>query len=118
VGRRTNYCFTCPALFLEPIAIGPPTAHTTYYPIPLYSSQGDLLQGYCTTPEYVLLGRPTAYWAPVVGCVGGKSDCRPYAVQSATSTSVKTVYVVSTVTVDVGLGSETQALYARPYASL
>jgi hypothetical protein len=105
-----------PALILEPITTGPPTAAPTYSPLPSYSGKGDLLQDYCITPDYVLLDGPTAYWAPVVGCVGGKSDCCPYAVQSATSTSATTVYVVSTFTVDVGPSGETQAPYAGSYA--
>ena len=107
-----------PALVLEPITTGPPTAAPTYSPLPSYGGQGDLLQDYCTTPDYVLLDGPTAYWAPVVGCVGGKSSCCPYTVQSATSTSATTVYVVSTVTVDVGPGGETQAPYGGSYAGL
>jgi hypothetical protein len=105
-------------LVLEPITTGPPTVDPTYSPLPLYSGQGDLLQDYCTIPDYVLLDGPTAYWAPVVGCVSGKSDCCPYAVQSATSTSTTTVYVVSTVTVDVGPSRETQAQYGGLYAGL
>jgi hypothetical protein len=105
-----------PALVLEPITTGPPTAAPTFSPLPSYSGQGDLLQDYCITPEYVLLDGPTAYWAPVVGCVGGKSDCCPYAVQSATSISATTVYVVSTFTVDVGPSGETQAPYGGSYA--
>jgi hypothetical protein len=107
-----------PALVLKPITTGPPTTAPTYSSLPSYSGQGNLLQDYCATPNYVLLDGPTAYWAPVVGCVGGKSDCCPYAVQSATSTSTMTVYVVSTVTVDVGPSGETQAPYGGSYAGL
>lgn len=107
-----------PALVLKLITTGPATAAPTYSPLPSYSGQGDLLQDYCTTPDYVLLDGPIAYWAPVVGCVGGKSDCCPYAVQSATSTIATTVYVVSTVTVNVGPGGETPAPYGGPYAGL
>jgi hypothetical protein len=101
---------TVPALVLEPITTGPPTAAPTHSAIPSYSGQGNLLQGYCATPEYVLLDGTTAYWAPAVGCIGDKTDCCPYA---ATTT---TVTVVSTVTVDVGPSSITQSLYAGPPA--
>lgn len=47
-----------------------------------------------------------------MGCVGDKTDCCPYAVQSATATSATTVTVVSTITVDVGPGGVTQGPYA------
>jgi hypothetical protein len=101
-----------PTLVLEPISTGPPTAAPTHSPIPSYSGQGNLLVGYCATPDYVLLDGPTAYWAPLVGCVNEKSDCCPYAVQSGTSTSATTITVVSTITMDVGPDGATQAPYA------
>ncbi|KAF2727975.1 hypothetical protein EJ04DRAFT_396813, partial [Polyplosphaeria fusca] len=40
--------------------------------------KGVLLQGYCATPEYTILDGPTAYWAPVVGCMGDRPDCCPF----------------------------------------
>jgi len=101
-----------PALILESITTGPPTAPPTHSPVPSYSGQGDLLQGYCVTPDYVLLDGPTAYWAPVVGCAGDKIDCCPYSV----TTSATTITVVSTITVDVGPGDATQGPYAGPPA--
>jgi len=64
----------------------------------------------------VLLNGPIAYWAPIVGFAGWKADCCPYTVQSATSAT--TVYVVSTVTVDVGPSGKTQAPFASSYTSL
>jgi hypothetical protein len=90
-----------PALILESITTGPPTAPTTHSAIPTYSNTGSLLQGYCATPDYVLLDGPTAYWAPAVGCVGSKTDCCPYAVQNTASVATITVVSTSTVTVSV-----------------
>jgi hypothetical protein len=102
-----------PSLVLEPISFSPPTSTPSHSAIPTYSGSGDLLQGYCATPDYVLLDGPTAYWAPVVGCVDDKTDCCPYPVAQATSTaSTTTVTVVSTITVDVGPGGATQSAYA------
>ena len=63
-----------PALVLELIATSPPTAAPTYSPLPSRSGQGDLLQEDCITPDYILLDGPTAYWTPVVRCVGGKLE--------------------------------------------
>ena len=104
-----------PTPVFEAISTGPPTAAPTHSAISSYSGQGNLLQGYCATPDYVLLDGPTAYWAPAIGCVGDKSDCCPYSVQPATSTTI--VYVVSTVTVAVGPGGSTLGDYAglAPY---
>jgi hypothetical protein len=90
-----------PALQLEAISTGPPTVPTPHSSIPPYSSSGALLQGYCSTADYVLLNGPTAYWAPAVGCVGSKTDCCPYAVRSTASLATITVVSTSTVTVSV-----------------
>jgi hypothetical protein len=105
-----------PSPILEPISTGPPTAPPTHSPVSSYNGQGDLLQGYCVTPDYVLLDGPTAFWAPVVGCGGDKTDCCPYAAQAATGTSLTTITVVSTVTVDVGPSDATDGPYAGPPA--
>ena len=101
-----------PSPILEPISTGPPTVPPTHSPVSSYNGQGDLLQGYCVTPNYVLLDGPTAFWAPIVGCGGDKTDCCPYAAQ----TSLTTITVVSTVTVDVGPGGATDGPYAGPAA--
>jgi hypothetical protein len=51
-----------PSLVLETISTGPPTALPPHSAIPMYTGSGDLLQGYCATPDYVLLDGPTVYW--------------------------------------------------------
>lgn len=90
-----------PLLIFVPITTGPPTAPSPHTAVPTYSNTGDLLQGYCNTPEYVLLDGPTALWAPALGCVGDKTDCCPYAVKSTASIATITVVSTSTVTVSV-----------------
>ncbi|OCK88346.1 uncharacterized protein K441DRAFT_476469, partial [Cenococcum geophilum 1.58] len=60
------------------------TSSSTHSPVSKWSSSGNLMQGYCATPEYTILDGPTVYWAPVVGCVGGKSDCCPFSVPAST----------------------------------
>lgn len=92
---------TVSALSLIRITTGPPTAPAPHSSIPVYSNTGDLLQGYCATPDYVLLDGPTAFWAPAVGCVGTKTDCCPYAVEQTASIATITVMSTSTVTVSV-----------------
>jgi hypothetical protein len=99
-----------PSLVLESISLGPLTSTPPHSAIPTYTGSGSLLQGYCATPDYILLDGPTAYWAPVVGCVNDKTDCCPYPVAKATATpSPATVTVVSTITVNVGPGGATQS---------
>lgn len=96
-----------PSLVLETISYGPPTTTPSHSPIPTYTGSGQLLQGYCNTPNYILLDGPTAYWAPIVGCNNDKDDCCPFSVAKQTDTAAATgttVTVVSTVTVDVGPG--------------
>jgi hypothetical protein len=106
-----------PSLVLEPISTGPPTAQPTHSPIPSYTGSGNLLQGYCATPEYVLLDGPTAYWAPAIGCAGDKTDCCPYSVpQTSAAATATIVTVVSTTTVDIGPGGTTQAAYISSLA--
>lgn len=97
-----------PALVLEPISTGPPTALPPHSTFPSYSGQGTLLQGYCVTPDFVLIDGPTAYWAPVVGCVSDKTDCCPYPVSQTTA---MTVTIVMTTTVNIGPGGVTQIPY-------
>lgn len=107
-----------PSLVLESVSTGPPPAPTPHTTVPQYTGSGDLLQQYCVTPEYVLLDGPTALWAPIVGCVGGKTDCCPYSVFEDTKTiAVSTVTAIYTVTVDIGPGGTTQGGYAgfQPY---
>lgn len=102
-----------PSLILETISTGPPLAPTPHTAVPPYTGSGDLLQGYCVTPEYVLLDGPTAYWAPIVGCAGGKTDCCPYSViEHTTAIVVTTVTAVYTVTVDVGPEGTAEGGYA------
>jgi hypothetical protein len=48
-----------------------------------WPGSGNLLVGYCTTPDYVLLTGPTPYWAPFIGCDQNKPDCCPFAVVTA-----------------------------------
>jgi hypothetical protein len=101
-----------PSLVLSPVSTtDTPYSTPTHSPVPIWSGTGDLLQGYCVTPQYVLLDGPTAYWAPMVGCAGGKSDCCPY---SVSSTSSPTVTVISTVTVDIGPSGTTGPFVANP----
>ena len=112
-GGAASTATLVPSLVLEPISFGPPTSTPSHSAIPTYPGSGDLLQGYCATPDYILLDGPTAYWAPVVGCVEDKTDCCPYPVAQATSTPfTTTVTVVSTITVDIGPGGVTQSAYA------
>lgn len=102
-----------PGLVLEPISTGPPTGPPTHSPIPSYTGSGDLLQGYCATPEYILLDGPTAYWAPAIGCVDDKTDCCPYSVaQTSAAATATIVTAVSTVTVNIGPGGTTQPVYS------
>ncbi len=103
-----------PSLVLQTVSFTTPTPTPPHSSIPAYAGTGTLLQGYCTTPDFVLLDGPTAYWAPVVGCVNDKTDCCPYNVAKtadATATAT-TVFVVSTVTVNVGPGGTTQTPYS------
>ncbi|KAF2792591.1 hypothetical protein K505DRAFT_307414, partial [Melanomma pulvis-pyrius CBS 109.77] len=51
----------------------------------MWTGSGKLLQGYCAQPDYTILDGPTAYWAPVLGCVNDKSDCCPFNVPVQTS---------------------------------
>jgi hypothetical protein len=73
---------------------------TTHSATPTWSGSGSLLQGYCTTPQYVILDGLTVYWAPIVVCADCKSDCCPYFVASTSSPTV--VISVSIVTVILG----------------
>jgi hypothetical protein len=95
-----------PSLVLETIQTGPPTT-PTYSAIPIYTGSGDLLQGYCATPDYTLLDGPTAYWAPVIGCGSDKTDCCPYYTANTATATAITVTIVSTITVNVGPGGTT-----------
>ncbi|KAF2814040.1 uncharacterized protein BDZ99DRAFT_567734 [Mytilinidion resinicola] len=75
---------------LSLVAITTATAYTssTHSPIPQYTGSGNVLKGYCATPDYTLIdGGPTAYWAPVLGCVGDKTDCCAFSVASMTAAS-------------------------------
>jgi hypothetical protein len=105
-----------PSLVLETIQTGPPTSTPTHSAIQTYTGSGDLLQGYCATPDYILLDGLTAYWAPVIGCVGDKTDCCPYSVAKATSATAITITAVSIVTVNVGPGGTTQSSLSSPQA--
>lgn len=55
----------------------------THSPIAAWTGSGNLLNGYCTTPDYILLTGPTVYWAPFVGCDQNKPDCCPFPVVTA-----------------------------------
>ena len=57
----------------------------THAPLAKWTGSGKLLQGYCAQPDYTLLDGPTAYWAPVLGCIGDKSDCCPFEVATQTT---------------------------------
>jgi len=100
-----------PTLILESISTGPPTTTPTHSPIPLYTGSGDLLVGYCSTPEYILIDGPTVYWAPAIGCVGDKTDCCPFSVPQTSTSTGTTVTVVSTITLDVGPGGTVTPAY-------
>jgi hypothetical protein len=102
-----------PSLVLEPISTGPPTPLPTHSLIPSYTGSGDLLQGYCNTPEYILLDGPTAYWAPAIGCADDKTDCCPYSIAQTSAAATATIVTfVSTVIVNVGPGATTQPAYS------
>ncbi|KAF2033729.1 hypothetical protein EK21DRAFT_58378, partial [Setomelanomma holmii] len=49
-----------------------------------WNGNGPILNGYYATPEYAIIDGPTAYWAPVIGCVRTKSDCCPYDISAPT----------------------------------
>ncbi|KAF2191438.1 hypothetical protein K469DRAFT_746771 [Zopfia rhizophila CBS 207.26] len=80
---------------------------STHAPVPKWSGSGNLLQGYCATPEYTILDGPTAYWAPVIGCVGGKNDCCPFDVVPTSQGATATVTVPQTVTIQVPVSGAT-----------
>ncbi|KAH7380753.1 hypothetical protein BKA66DRAFT_129997 [Pyrenochaeta sp. MPI-SDFR-AT-0127] len=63
---------------------------TSHIPLPKWTG-GALLQGYCATPDYTIIDGPTAYWAPVVGCVGGKADCCPFDIPPTVALEVAAV---------------------------
>lgn len=64
------------------------------------------MQGYCATPEYTILDGPTVYWAPVVGCVGGKSDCCPFSVPASTVAPTAAGTVPATITITILASAE------------
>ncbi|KAF2402771.1 hypothetical protein EJ06DRAFT_519794 [Trichodelitschia bisporula] len=72
---------------IRPPALSPIAASSTHAPVPVWSGSGNLLVGYCATPTYVLINGATVYYIPVIGCVDGKSDCCPYQVPSAATTT-------------------------------
>ncbi|KAH8648093.1 hypothetical protein BGZ60DRAFT_226620 [Tricladium varicosporioides] len=79
---------------------------STHSAIPQYTAGGNLLVGYCATPYFTVIPGPTTdLFVGVVGCVGDKGDCCPFAVASthantATSTgpSFTTVTLGATTT--------------------
>jgi len=84
------------------------SASSIHTPIPMWAGSGDLLREYCLTPEYTLLDGPTAYWAPVVGCVSNKPDCCPFPIPVMSSTATVTGSVPPAVTI-VAPGSDASA---------
>jgi len=87
-----------PTPIFEPISISVVSSlPTTTYPTQsIWSGTGDLLVGYCASPEYTLVDAgATVWWAPVVGCHPDKPDCCP---SSSTDTAVSTFtsFVAST----------------------
>ncbi|KAF2500079.1 hypothetical protein BU16DRAFT_613884 [Lophium mytilinum] len=73
---------------LSLVAVTTATAYTSssHSPIPPYTGSGNVLKGYCATPDYTLIdGGPTAYWAPVLGCVGDKTDCCAFSAAAMTA---------------------------------
>ncbi|KAH7077795.1 hypothetical protein BKA63DRAFT_272211 [Paraphoma chrysanthemicola] len=61
------------------------TPSASRIPLARWNGNGAILNGYCATPEYAIINGPTAYWAPVVGCVRSKSDCCPFDIASPTA---------------------------------
>src|SRR6266566_5498944 len=81
----------------------PTSSSSTHTPVPRYSGSGDLLTGYCVTPDYTLVdGGATAYYAPFVGCDGDKLDCCPFTPVTAVDTSTVTAPITITETVGAG----------------
>jgi hypothetical protein len=77
----------------------------THSSLPLWTGNGNLLQGYCSAPQYTLLlaGPVAVIWAPVVGCNDEKPDCCPYSINNpGRSTATATTIVQTTVSVVVG----------------
>lgn len=76
------------------------TSSSTHSPVTRYDGTGDLLTGYCATPEYTLIsGGPTVYYAPFVGCIGDKLDCCPFTPStSSTSVNLGTIMAPTTIT--------------------
>ncbi|CAO2647825.1 Nn.00g087470.m01.CDS01 [Neocucurbitaria sp. VM-36] len=77
-----------PVSVAPPISTGGDSTATSRSPphIALASWTGTdaLLRGYCATPDYTIIDGPTAYWAPVLGCVGDKPDCCPFDIPPST----------------------------------
>lgn len=85
-----------PELSLVSIAVAPGTSPTnsdvsatpsaSHIPLARWDGNGALLNGYCAIPEYTIINGPTAYWAPVVGCMRSKADCCPFDIAPSTFT--------------------------------
>jgi hypothetical protein len=99
---------------------------STYSSIPSWNGYGDLLVGYCATPEFSLVYGPqttAVYFIGVVGCIGDKPDCCPFQVSSTTSTVTTTVTktvgasLTTTVTQTAGAGSSITNQFLFPIAA-
>ena len=92
-----NTIATPPPIF-EPVTISVVSSlPTTTYPAqPIWSGSGDLLVGYCASPEYTLVeAGATVWWAPVIGCHSDKPDCCPSSLAND-AVSTFTSFVAST----------------------
>jgi hypothetical protein len=60
------------------------TPSASRIPLARWNGNGALLNGYCASLDYTIINGPTAYWAPVLGCIQNKADCCPFDIAPST----------------------------------